>query len=569
LAHCGGPKLWKQTAQKFLSNHPQRTFKSVLNSVSRGEVVDVLEDCPDWKEALALIVTYSAKVDQDCELLGTRLMKENNQIGAVAAFVVGCCASRCSQIWYGQLKGSSSESTAESRLAKLMSIAFKTRVLGSAVGIEQGKFTVDLGGCCSLLDIESSSVFLELAFMLGQEGAFEDALRYVQSLPAAVECSYGNADEIRAILSAALSTLQMQKQAVSTSTALQHKTTSGFYAGAGANGSSGYGAPPQSSYSGYHPRAAQMPAVAGGFTVMQPKLPSAQADMGPPTGPPTAMPARTHSPALPSFTAGLPYNPVPSQPPMNYGYQQAPMSSGPPTMPPPMQQPSMPPSMQAPMPSMPPSMQAPMPSMPPAMSPSVPPQQIQSPMSSVGPPSVSSQPLSYTQMPPSASHRPAPPSMPSMAPQLTEPGRGKVPLSAEVAGIVRAKQEGAAQKESKEPNIGIDEVDVSNVPPSQMAIVSSLRDTFKKVSAMNPSPVFKKKMDDVSKKLGKLLYRLNRGDFDEAVISKLMQLSAALSAGNPDGAAEMVKKLTVDHWDQNSLWILALKRLVEASKSGK
>ena len=115
----------------------------------------------------------------------------------------------------------------------------------------------------------------------------------------------------------------------------------------------------------------------------------------------------------------------------------------------------------------------------------------------------------------------------------------------------------------------VDEVDVTNVPAAQMAIVQSIRQTVAQVAAMNASASFAKRLDDVSRKLGRLLSMLNRGELDEVIVSKLREMSPALQSGDLARARDVVKRLMNEHWDQNSMWIMGLKRLIEMAQTGK
>lgn len=85
----------------------------------------------------------------------------------------------------------------------------------------------------------------------------------------------------------------------------------------------------------------------------------------------------------------------------------------------------------------------------------------------------------------------------------------------------------------------------------------------------NPSPTYKKKMDDVSKKVGRLVAGLNAGLIEAPVVELLIDVGKAIEKGNYDQATSVVNTLTKQHWDQNSQWIRGLKRLIDCVLTGR
>lgn len=85
----------------------------------------------------------------------------------------------------------------------------------------------------------------------------------------------------------------------------------------------------------------------------------------------------------------------------------------------------------------------------------------------------------------------------------------------------------------------------------------------------NPSPTYKKKMDDVNKKVGRLVAGLNAGLIEAPVVELLIEVGKAIEKGNYDQATAVVDTLTKQHYDQNARWILGLKRLINCVLTGR
>jgi protein transport protein SEC31 len=73
----------------------------------------------------------------------------------------------------------------------------------------------------------------------------------------------------------------------------------------------------------------------------------------------------------------------------------------------------------------------------------------------------------------------------------------------------------------------------------------------------------KREMDDASKRLGALLWKLNRRDVSPGVLAKLAQLCGALDKGDYGGATNVHVQLTSSDWDECSAWLPAMKRLLK------
>jgi protein transport protein SEC31 len=74
----------------------------------------------------------------------------------------------------------------------------------------------------------------------------------------------------------------------------------------------------------------------------------------------------------------------------------------------------------------------------------------------------------------------------------------------------------------------------------------------------------KREMDDTSKRIGTLLWKLNAGEVTPGVMQKLLQLCAALDAHDLNTTNHLQAELTTSHWDECGTWLTALKRLLKA-----
>ncbi|KAL3153542.1 hypothetical protein ABBQ38_011870 [Trebouxia sp. C0009 RCD-2024] len=106
----------------------------------------------------------------------------------------------------------------------------------------------------------------------------------------------------------------------------------------------------------------------------------------------------------------------------------------------------------------------------------------------------------------------------------------------------------------------------ANVSPQVKPLLDSLR-TLHQTCASAPqlqAPNKKREMDDNSKKMGQLFWKLNAGDVSEGVVQKLLQLKQALDQGDFNKASSIQISLTTSDWDECSTWLTALKRLIKA-----
>ncbi|DBB04321.1 TPA: hypothetical protein ACH3X1_012813 [Trebouxia sp. C0004] len=104
------------------------------------------------------------------------------------------------------------------------------------------------------------------------------------------------------------------------------------------------------------------------------------------------------------------------------------------------------------------------------------------------------------------------------------------------------------------------------VSPQVKPLLDSLRTLYQTCvgAPQMQAPNKKREMDDNSKKMGQLFWKLNAGDVSEGVVQKLMQLKQALDQGDLNKASSVQVSLTTSDWDECSSWLTALKRLIKA-----
>ena len=117
-------------------------------------------------------------------------------------------------------------------------------------------------------------------------------------------------------------------------------------------------------------------------------------------------------------------------------------------------------------------------------------------------------------------------------------------------------------------NLTMGSVDTAAVAQEHMPIVASLQTLFGACeAAAGAHPARKREVEDSSKRLAGLLWKLNRADVSASVCGKLLQLCAALDAGDIAGASQAQVALTTSDWDEGSGWLTALKRLLKMRAS--
>ncbi|KAK2080829.1 hypothetical protein QBZ16_000683 [Prototheca wickerhamii] len=140
----------------------------------------------------------------------------------------------------------------------------------------------------------------------------------------------------------------------------------------------------------------------------------------------------------------------------------------------------------------------------------------------------------------------APPALPSQ--------HAAMPAS---PGLVRERR--ARAPGGPPPGTTLLSVDPSSAPPPLQPVIRSLAALY---STCEAAPAARE-LEDASRRLGLLAWRLSQGGVSDSVASKLQALAAALDAGDVAGATRVQAALTRDDWDESSGWLSALKRLIK------
>lgn len=142
-------------------------------------------------------------------------------------------------------------------------------------------------------------------------------------------------------------------------------------------------------------------------------------------------------------------------------------------------------------------------------------------------------------------------------------GGANLPASSEVVvAKLRASAASPSSKAAAHPPLA--DVDVSGIPAEQQAITAALRASFERATGVRSDKLHKKKMEDVSKKLGQLVGQLSAGEIEPAVVEQLMVVASLLEGDDFEAA----KRLAADFsktvsWEDHRHWIQALSRLID------
>ncbi|KAF6262154.1 hypothetical protein COO60DRAFT_1470516 [Scenedesmus sp. NREL 46B-D3] len=130
-----------------------------------------------------------------------------------------------------------------------------------------------------------------------------------------------------------------------------------------------------------------------------------------------------------------------------------------------------------------------------------------------------------------------------------------------------ARQQPPAAPAGPPAHITMASADVSKVPGEHKAVLGSLTNLFNACMPLANTPARKREMDDNSRRLGGLFWKLNEAQVAPHVVAKLLQMCAALDAGNWPAAQHLQVELTASDWDDCGTWLTALKRLIKIRQS--
>eukprot|EP00178_Gracilaria_changii_P003292 TRINITY_DN1483_c0_g1_i1.p1 TRINITY_DN1483_c0_g1~~TRINITY_DN1483_c0_g1_i1.p1 ORF type:complete len:1281 (+),score=178.68 TRINITY_DN1483_c0_g1_i1:138-3980(+) len=620
IAHAGGPELWLHTQAEYLSRASLSTGSKIVGAVagSKAKMDEYIREAAEegkdaWKEALAVLLTYSPaeELSEACTALGQRLLSKKIDGPALFCFICGSNTRMATTAWMRDpLSRSKSISVMMAdRTEKLVLLVQKVRLLTAAAMLAQGEREI---GSVRALDEMSGSVICEYGALMAIQGDNSSAVTYLGSIDPGYGCIYGTAEDLHSKVSDCLAvedSMSMVSQQVADPYMQQPYETSGTAYGSQFSATSTpYMQQPSSMYP-----ATQMQAP--NTWSARPPLPSAVAPPPVPgtggmnaqsfSSPPPPVPAPPASGAIrphgmytttstsgerSSFDPSMAYNEAPAYNPASYQMTPPPPPAVGSPLPPDTtssqtQTASAPQYMQSMAPAPPPIPMPPMPGVVPA--PQSLGQGFASPqMLGASPALDPSAALPPPPPPPPVSDGTAPPPMsyhsnakrgsgqnlpPSAEVAVSETRRSK-PLSSSGTPAGPPRRSGSTSSSLSALGIGtvlLEKADVSKIPQTQQVIVKSLRGSYMYARSLNEAPRYKKKMDDVSKKLGRLLAALNNGLIEAPIVELLVTLSRSVEKGNYDEASVVVSTLTKKYWDANSQWIQGLKRLIECVLTGR
>ncbi|GLC43098.1 hypothetical protein PLESTF_001202800 [Pleodorina starrii] len=112
-------------------------------------------------------------------------------------------------------------------------------------------------------------------------------------------------------------------------------------------------------------------------------------------------------------------------------------------------------------------------------------------------------------------------------------------------------------------NISIATADTSAVPAELRPVVTSLTNLYNACLPLANNPAKKREMDDNTKKIGMLFWKLNAGEVSASVVPKLQQLCAAIDGGDWHSANHIQVQMTTTDWDECGFWLSAVKRMIK------
>ncbi|UPR03903.1 protein transport protein SEC31 [Chloropicon primus] len=155
--------------------------------------------------------------------------------------------------------------------------------------------------------------------------------------------------------------------------------------------------------------------------------------------------------------------------------------------------------------------------------------------------------------PPAAAAAPAP------APTQFVP-----PQAAQAAATPASPPPAAPAPASPPPNISIETADVSKVDQQLQSAVAVLKESYQVCArALEGNPGKKREVQDNSRRIGILFWKLNNGDVKPSVKSALQEIAKALAGRDFATASKIHISLTTSDFDECGVWLTALKRIIK------
>ena len=559
LAAVGGTDLWLSTQAEYLRRTP-RPYLRVVSAVVKNDLAHLVASRPvfAWRETLALLCTYAPSGEWGAltGALAQRLAAAGQHHPAVLCRICAGDMDGAVQHWSTAMPRAQGAGKA-SAPATPVPLGHLRRVVEKGVVLMHACSPAPQHQACGSL----CGVVNTYAELLAAQGKLEAALQYLSMVPA------DDSPE-----SAVLRDRILHSRAATTSrSAAPQQAPQQQYGGAG------HMYAPQA----VAPVAAQRP-VAAAPQYAAPPAARPAAVFTPPPAPAAASPSFHYAPVPPAPpTAPASYAPSPSQP-VAYTPQPAPSAPhppaqqrsayapvpprhtyapAPPVTPPPQAVQQVQYAPQAPPPPPPPSQAA---SFAPVPGMSMASQQPHAGFVPTAPPAGPPAPVMQQQQ--QQQHQGVQP--PRYAPQAQQMPRGAYPGAPAAAPAPEAAPPAPAPPPAPAgppANTTLETVSTSEVGPDARGVVTSLMALYTACTAAAAgNPGKKRELDDSSKRLGALLWRLNKREVSASVLSKLQALCGALDRGDLAAVNALVVQLTSADWDECGQWLPALKRLIKA-----
>jgi protein transport protein SEC31 len=589
LASVGGAELWEEARSKHIAANIGRPYMRVASAVVSEDLEALVKSRPlaKWRETLAILCTYAPAESWGtlAGVLAGRLADAGNFHASTLCHICAGDVDSAVQHWLGALPPGKVAPPA------LHSVLEKAVVLTRATGQSSG--------------VGLAQLVVSYAEVLVSQGQLDAAITYLDMVPDGGDAIVTLRDRIVRGGAGTTASSSAAAPAPAAPAPAPAAPSQGAYGGA----YGGYSAPPAQpahptgTYDGYGGSSA----YDGGYS-QQPAQQSSYGAYGQSTheAPPApSLPPQPTQSAYAAYDSSPVQSAYGTQPPMGMGAAgmgAAGMGAPPPSFspaavaaPPPaygdpnVMVPSAPPQRAAAAPPPPPptSTVAAAPSFDPSAStPPPPPPATAAPAAYVpsppaaAPPAYNPAPAQYAPAPggdygaygaspaggygappagPAGGYGTPPPAQfqPAMQPSVMQPGAPAAPAAAPAPPPAPAVPKPPA-------NLTMDTVDTKDVKPAHQDIVKSITVLFRQCEAAAGShPARKKEVDDASKRVSVLLWKLNRGDVSESVCGKLTQMCAALDAGDVAGATQVQVAMTTSDWDEASGFLTALKRLLK------
>ena len=195
------------------------------------------------------------------------------------------------------------------------------------------------------------------------------------------------------------------------------------------------------------------------------------------------------------------------------------------------------------------------------------PSQPAAPMTTMTPAEPQQQPTLFNPM--AAAPAPAPNQMNMFTPQT-----GQGPPGGMAGGPPASAAPPAPKVEAKPAvpqipsNITIASADVSKVAPDLKPVIACLTESYNICAkAYEGNPGKQREVNDNSRRLGILFFKLNIGDIKPSVKTSLIELCRALSARDFPSASKIHISLTTTDFDECGQWLTALKRIIKTRQT--